>query len=586
MSKRDVLKYSDNIERIAVTKLKDEINKTGCLLEDIKVSDKFPFWDGPVLIYNGADHSNVNAPDKVWVQVKGKRVTEFKPKMNFQLDIYFLKAYRKDNGIIFFLVCLKSTTEYEIYYKLLLPYDLEIILGNTKGKSTSLVLDKLDKTDEENLLRLFRLFAVNKAKQGVINKSIFQIASLNELGVENESLLAHVVKEDDNKTIDFVALFNFEQYLYIKLKDQDIDLVIGKIMIPFAKIDVEQNICINGKVYYSKYEHFKTKTNEYIVFGNSFKFALNPLGIEYKFEGMLLQSIIDYGFLIDLFKEKKFHVGSQKIDLESIGFSDSDINDFKTRFDVMQKTKILFEMLHLSMQVNINEYSNNDYLTLKNLITSFVDGGTIQLNAPRDAKIIRTSLGKFMLFIELDTSNFIDYTLKDFYSCSLPNIILQEMEVSKFAGQIKEEYLYESNFRSDYILESVKQLYDSENFVNNHIFIALNLLHRFDKYGNIEDLECAESLVDLFLEKDPLPQMYLNKLQITKRKRSLCNDEIEQLTSIMNNQECFLLVKIGAQILLEKFDEAKLLINSLDEETRNEFIEYPIMHMLDTWPIS
>lgn len=95
-------------------------------------------------------------------------------------------------------------------------------------------------------------------------------------------------------------------------------------------------------------------------------------------------------------------------------------------------------------------------------------------------------------------------------------------------------------------------------------------------------LKAAYELSMWLIETNNAPELLnihrINNLQIVKRIRPLNEDEHSLLLSMSQCED--LLIKAAAYILLDKFELATYIINSLPEQDKKVFTSYPIYNFI------
>ena len=129
---------SNKKESIAITALKNEVNKYDNLDEDLKKRDKEPIWDGNLYLYKKDSSKNTDMVGKIPVQVKGRDAKCNERGVFYDVKINDIENYRKTNiGAIFFVVEIDERRNTKIYYKLFDLKTIERILSeNTTGNKT------------------------------------------------------------------------------------------------------------------------------------------------------------------------------------------------------------------------------------------------------------------------------------------------------------------------------------------------------------------------------------------------------------------------------------------------------------------
>ena len=110
----------------------------------------------------------------------------------------------------------------------------------------------------------------------------------------------------------------------------------------------------------------------------------------------------------------------------------------------------------------------------------------------------------------------------------------------------------------------------------------LNLLLAYDKHNDhpIELLNTAKEIAYWLLNESAgnlhSEIKILNYLQTIKRERAFTAEENRQLYDIAENENSSLMVKLGANLLLENYIVARIQFEQLDEHDKDAFRSFPI----------
>ena len=133
-------------EIIATTAVKERLALCDGLQSFINERDKEPLWDGHIYVFQKDNNKKENLIGRVSVQVKGKEkdVSKETTNINYEIEVTSLKKYLQDGGLIYFVVVFSENGEKNLFYKILLPFDIQQILKD----------NKIDETIEEHLLHI------------------------------------------------------------------------------------------------------------------------------------------------------------------------------------------------------------------------------------------------------------------------------------------------------------------------------------------------------------------------------------------------------------------------------------------------
>ena len=104
----------------------------------INQRDKYPIWDGEILLYNSEKFLVDNLYCRVPVQVKSSLSEQVcKEKVSYPIKKVELEKYADDGGVLFIQVLFNENDEKNFYMNLLLPADIYEILSKLKKTQVS-----------------------------------------------------------------------------------------------------------------------------------------------------------------------------------------------------------------------------------------------------------------------------------------------------------------------------------------------------------------------------------------------------------------------------------------------------------------
>lgn len=118
---------SRQIEQIAVNAVKDIFLQSEIFNPCIPDNDREPIWDGFIYIQN-KNQTTI----RIATQVKGKTAKKISKTPSYPIRISDLNAYKRDGGVIFFVVFITEEGNF-VYHAKLAPIDIERYIKNAKG---------------------------------------------------------------------------------------------------------------------------------------------------------------------------------------------------------------------------------------------------------------------------------------------------------------------------------------------------------------------------------------------------------------------------------------------------------------------
>ena len=159
------------IEQNAVNAVKQAFGDVACVYAYIDENDKTECTDGHLQVYSSSSFSVDTIEGQLPVQVKGTTSKRKSDRPKRQVRVSDLRHYLNIAGgcIYFYVYCGSEARSAEVFYRLLLPYDLKKILADVpehQGR-VSLRFDCLP-SDAAELTRLVKRAVKDRAKQRVV----------------------------------------------------------------------------------------------------------------------------------------------------------------------------------------------------------------------------------------------------------------------------------------------------------------------------------------------------------------------------------------------------------------------------------
>jgi hypothetical protein len=224
-------KSSDTIEDIAVNTVKvafeniDEISA-----KFINSGDKFPVWDGNLVVYKNKSHKKSDGVRTIPIQMKGKLSSKLDKKtIKYPVSVADLNNFKSGKGVIYFVVLISDKLK-QVYYSKLLPFDLVAILnGKSNNTTINIDFDKLPDDDFEKLDICLEFLSDQEKQQ--VSDIISKQLTLEQLQKDsNFKNFSFGFTTSNPKQKPFGSLFDRESYIYANM------LLCGSdVTIPFSK---------------------------------------------------------------------------------------------------------------------------------------------------------------------------------------------------------------------------------------------------------------------------------------------------------------------------------------------------------------
>ena len=584
-----------DLEKIATASVKTSISITDELSSFINDGDKEPSWDGNIYIYANKDKRKESIK-KVPVQVKGKQSDDFSlDTIKYPVTVVDLENYLNDGGVVFFVVYIsKDGRDTKIYYSCLLPVKIRNILDRNIKKNKKLIIE-FNSFPEDNAekVSLFLNFYDHMKKQTSFAKTTLH--SLDEL--EKQGVLEGVTFYANNygksNINNYNLLFEDEIYMYAHIKgsavpqpllDMPLDLHIAE--------NVETEIGVNGKVYYTGFQRIRSKDKAVLTIGKSVTISIEKkkqsLTIKFAPTSNLKYSVIDFEFILALYKYNQFEMMGHTLPLDPNRLFDEDkAQKLQENLEFRKNLIKVLNIFQLDTDVDIDSFSEDDSrhsnLFIKGLVNNEpVDGlkeglpFALRLNYLESKVIIglekEEQPGTYRIY------DYLGKPVKLWYRDDTG-----EGRTSKYDFLEVDDFLKIPNIDYRDVLQSYKDILDENIYVRAN-WVLLKLLLAYDKsedkrkdildaaYGFAEwlyNINICEETLELSSRK-------LNFYQVLKRQGSLAKEQKEELFNIADNQQQNKMIRVGAYLLLDNQLAAERLFDELDTDVKQEFQMFPI----------
>lgn len=594
-----------DIETMAVTAVESIVAKTDNLVPRIPKRDKDPSWDGHIEVYhiikkNGkivSSYKKENLILNVPVQVKGHVAKNLKKKkVTFSMEIADIRNYLYVGGTIFFVVYMDGEAEKsKIYYVALLPYDLKRILkkyGNQKKKSLELKEFPTNKTEISNLLLCFAR-DMNKQKPAISCDAV-TLDELKEFGEKPEVTFGYsLIPPNDPIPLDY--MLNHGVYLYAKLS-HGLKLPVEYIKsIDIVGTTIQADVCVNGKHFYEQYSVEHKKETIEIRFGKSCVHITRRENHEqqqfsYKPTGTLSEQIRDEEFFLEAIAAGGFTVNEVFCPLQTSAKEYEQLHIPRTceHLEWMKTVKETLDKLRVHEELDCSKLTEKDEDNLRMLVTAVLEGKTVRLSNTKNGfpRIYIANLTIILCVICRDAEKQL-YNVYDFNDPPIklfdtgPNEV--KMETTPYILLKKDDILQFSNLDYGNMVNSLKSLPLTDKYSSRVLGLLLNLLSAYDESEKKDAilLDAAIEIADWLNKNDPhLTDNIgtLNYFQAIKRKRPLEKEERQQLRMLVESKPEYESTYVGAYLLLDDLEAARVHYECMDEKEQESFQHFPICY--------
>lgn len=574
---------SRQIEQIAVGAVKDIFLKNGLFNPCISENDREPIWDGFIYL-----QSKNQTTIRIAVQVKGKTIKHIPNTPSYQIRITDLHAYKRDGGILFFVVYITKTGNF-VYLAKLAPIDLRryIQKANNQNK-VSIRLSPVNPgfSSLENDLRDFHRDC--KKQISFTDKKMLSIEEASKHGYK----ITATVSGCKTKEEALSKLINQPVYLYAETGDNGIatEYPIGEQQYSvYGGTHVIENVKVAGKVYYTEYDIYKNKDAEIVSIGNFLTICIiNKKIIFIKFDSNnynISTRLHELVFLLECIKTKVICYGGNKVQVKSI--PPSDYKEIEEEYKKWSRAKMLFDLMGVKDDVNIGDLSDEDAICLDLLGQAIIDKKPISQDHELNPITIAT-IGKYnFLLFAIKVSNG-KYKIKEFFKHAETLVFAYEnsngdkLISSPFTPIFSnKDFTNVNNIDYSMIISSYEfaSQYNPDiyNRATNDLLMALNTYDCLST-KNPMLLDAVKSLSKWILDKAAKHKIchIINFYQIIKRERNFTSEEKDSLIDLLDSPDITNEEKTAIHLLLENKTMAEIYFKKLSKEQQKLFISLPI----------
>lgn len=516
-----------DIEEIAIIKIREQVLKNNdCLRAFINENDKTPLWDGNIYIYSDIAKTNEQYEGKIDVQIKGRKVEQYKENNTYSIKVNTLKGLQKEvKGTLLFVVDFLDIENYKLYYCNLLPVDLYQIFKNIKNGQHNVLL-KLKKINNESPLNFKNVclnFYKNSNKQAgkrIIDESEF--ANIEE--VQTEIVAKNTEFEEYMELADV--------YSYAKLKDTHEDVVTIKGQWTTYNT-IKKSVLINNKKYYSEFTAIGSNKDKFIVGPITINFNESKFYVD--ISGTPKKRVKDLKFILDFFKYQHIMIDNTRLEFP---FNDQDNlaknkQLFNKKLKYYEKIIQIYRFFNTDFDINYDDLSNDDLVNLHHLMNLF-DGHFNDEIKELQKYYIKINKYKFV-FVVVRSEN----KLYNFYSQEMINNTIcfitcknKKIKTSIYANLALEDFIDVDNFDEKIVIKSFKNIDLTDEVLDSINLLTLNFITAYDKSKNVIFLNVADKLSQMKCRTRNNIVDIINSKQIKYRKKGLSTNDKKILNEI------------------------------------------------------
>ena len=581
------------IELKAINALERELNRTNRIEPDINKNDKTPSWDGEIRYYiKGCEYfSKENLINCVPIQVKGTYCDTFSNGVvSYQIDVRDLFNYKKSNGVVFFLIQIKSDDKYRIFYKSLLPFELRRILEGigSDQKTKTIKLSRFPQRHVEGISNVFNDFIINRSKQGKLLPELTSISDAKKIDVEKFEF--SIPNENIYSTEDAID-YILSNPIYIYAKPKGISESFATDIITTSIVSGKFNlpVIVNNEKLFDSYQVQKAKKKEPIIcLGENIiiRFEKKRTELVVKDKGNIIELIKGYKFYLAVANNDDVYIGDKKFEIPNVIVEEKNIEQTKGNLKTLNSIKKALDKLNVKKELNITNVDNSEVIKLAHIAKSINEGCPVPICSEQDSFANVFSIGNISILIkvvgsEIKNNNYI----LDFFKCKDVKLYLEdgnkEFLVSPYVVVDKTIIANSDNFHLSDIVESIKQFDLNEFYAEKINDFALILLQLYDEsFFKSKDVLFVVLELYKYLESyDEKSDIYhINRIQTQVRIGGISDCDKEYLINL-KSLKLSSDFKVAANVLLESFIEAEYEYEKMTNNDKKRFDNFPISNL-------
>ena len=582
------------IEESATTALKAALLRCPILDSYIDSNDKTPSWDGTVFVYKSEETKKENLAGRVPIQIKGTEKVIVSDTATFSCSVADLNNYYKDGGCVFFLISVDlSSGNSRIFYKTLLVVDLDKIIKGAGKQKTSTIHLNLFPTEANEISSIFMEFTDNVHKQmGFIGKDIPTFESLEANGAKITSLT--FTASGIGLTLDEIPKFlsTHDFYLYAKVKGLDVDVPIDKVTNAIVSKPVDGEVRVRERCFFPAYRVVYENGKPLIRIGKGISVALkaedNRITVHTDRPDTLSDFIIEADFFVELVEQGELTLNGVTIPLN--GASLADLQERKKTLEYCKDVKKMLDYLGVTEELLLNDLSENDEKNLRNFTGAVLYNRKIGFpNMEHDQFYGAFKIANLVIWIWAKRQSDGMYSIDSFFKLHQIALFTEDdvdlkkpIQASQFVLFDKKGLVHISNMDYEMVYSGITQTPPSAEYCTKVNFLVLDMIGAYDEQAKHDEklLDLAEKICEWLMSIEPMidPEiLLLNKIQITKRRRTLSMSEIVDLAKLTESKYPPA-TRCGAYLLMDADKEAQECFDELSPIAQEEFIKYPICH--------
>lgn len=581
------------IEKFAANAVQECILNIDRFHPQISENDKTLSWDGFIEVFKSGEKTKANFDGRVDVQVKGTMNNNHPSEISFAAETSDLRNYLNNGGVIYFVVRIhkQNTFQRKVYYASLTPVKLKHYLKGVEEQKTKSIKLQEFPPDKFGRIDIIIDFLRNSRQQS----SHVHTGFISMEDVYNSKRSYKITTTSHGKATTnsvFSALLGKEVYAYVTLEGSSALIPVDTpLTIEELREKVNARICVGDKCYYESYQRITSTKATCIQIGKSItltfdRFDAKKITVNVQLSPILREATKDMRFIVDAINAHNFNIGSIPLGVDFFKNAPVDlISIIQKRLGLYEKITKLFNLLKVTEDLNLEELTEDEQNNIDILIRAIVNKQRItNITSEKTISIINLKVSNFILKLIILRNDDSTHSVVNFFDSQMAFSYKDENGkrniTTPYSVLSKEDYLTVSNICFECILESYKKAAkENVNLHNKATNDILQMLLAYDEKPNRKLLGAIKDVTYwILIETNQVSKniKILNYLQTVKRERPFNQDEIRQLSCIVEDLKATKQEKIGAYLLLDSKLLANTLFEELKVEDQKQFKRFPI----------
>lgn len=585
-------KDQKKIEEDAVNAVKMAFRGVNRVSVEISANDKTPCVDGILRLYSNESMSIDNLIGDIDVQVKGTVAKRKKLYPKRSIRICDLKYYKNHCGALYFVVYEKETCD-EVYFKQLLPFDINRILkDDSDKKSVSVQLEPFP-TDPAEVMGLVSQAILDKHLQTPVSSLAYtSLQDYYEAGyvITGQGLAIDLIPEQDSN-----SLMPYRNGAYVYGLDEHgtyfpVDKIEEPLMVLIKRVETitSGDISFEAPIFTGV-----DKSNGRFIRIDGFEFNLENKSMSLVEKESLSIRLRDLRLLREMCRTGVLMTGDDIFIQEFPGTEDRPFS-LDQEITFLERIDEVLKCLKIKLDLNLSSLSEQNFCDFDILYSCLVKGDV--LYRPNFSKgphliempgfciqvlYVEVDVDKYLLFDALD----IDPNERKFYATGADGSVLGVVPPLLGLPMILpfEKMLEIGNIDADVFKKScdffpINKL--TVDYAINSLILMFNAVDA-NALCAFELLECCDILIDYLKPFCEDGFADINKLQIKARITGLDSSDNDLLTQIIAGNYS-LKVKASAAALRMDRAQVNAYLSQMDATERSAFYHQPIFHLFNS----